>query len=71
MTRHVVPVYKKDHRVEAANYNPISLLLVVKKVLQGILTRWLMSHLKNQYFLSTRQFGFRKACSAADLTLLL
>ena len=70
-TSHVVPVHKKGSRSEAANYRPISLLSVVGKVLEDILTRRLTSHLETQHLLSARQFGFRKARSAADLTLLL
>ena len=42
---HVVPVHKKGSRSEAADYRPISLLSVVGKVLEGILTRHLTSHL--------------------------
>ncbi|KAK4318557.1 hypothetical protein Pmani_010466 [Petrolisthes manimaculis] len=41
------------------------------KVLEGIITQRLTTHLEEQYLLSERQFGFRKGRSAADLNLLL
>ena len=44
---------------------------MVSKVLEGIITACLTSHLENQHLLSDRQFGFRKGRSAADLNLLL
>ena len=70
-TSHVVPVHKKCSRSEVANYRPVSLLSVVSKVLKGIITACLKSHLETQHLLSDRQFGFRKGRSAADLNLLL
>ena len=47
------------------------MLLVLGKVLESIIVMCLTSHLKSQQLLSTRQFSFRKARLAADLTLLL
>ncbi|KAK4324575.1 hypothetical protein Pmani_004786 [Petrolisthes manimaculis] len=70
-TSHVVPVHKKGSRSEVTNYQPVSLLSVISKVLEGIITQRLTTHLEEQYLLSERQFGFRKGRSAADLNLLL
>ncbi|KAK4317989.1 hypothetical protein Pmani_010946 [Petrolisthes manimaculis] len=70
-TSHVVPVHKKGSRSEVTNYRPVSLLSVISKVLEGIITQRLTTHLEEQYLLSERQFGFRKGRSAADLNLLL
>ena len=68
---HVVPVHKKGSRSVTDNYRPVSLLSVVSKVLEGIIAARLTAHLESQHLLSTRQFGFRKGRSAADLNLLL
>lgn len=70
-TSHVVLVHKKDSRSEITNYQPVSLLSVVGKVLGIIITRRLITHLEKQHLLSVRQFGFRKGCSATGLNLLL
>jgi len=67
----VVPVHKKNSRSEPSNYRPISLLSVVGKVLEQIVTAVICQHLSENHLLSDRQFGFRPARSTADLLLLL
>ncbi|XP_063855654.1 uncharacterized protein LOC135097630 [Scylla paramamosain] len=63
---------KKGSRPEAKNYRPVSLLSVASKVLEGIITARLISHLDSQHFLSPRQFGFRKGRTYADdITIVL
>ena len=57
--------------MDATNYRPVSLVSVVGKVLEGIIARRLTAHLEHHHLLSTRQFGFRKGRSSADLNLLL
>ena len=70
-TSHVVLAHKKGRKSEPANYRPISLLSVVGKVLESIIVTHLTSHFESQHLHNARQFGFRKARPAADLTLLL
>ena len=65
----VVAVHKKKSRTCIANYRPISLLSVVGKVYEKILTKALTDYLDKHYLLSAKQFGFRKERSTADLLL--
>lgn len=67
----VVPVHKKNSRTEPSNYRPISLLSVMGKVLEQIVTGAICQHLSDNHLLSDRQFGFRHGRSTADLLLLL
>ena len=67
----VVPVHKKNSRSEPSNYRPISLLSVVGKVLEQIVTDVICQHLSDNHLLSDKQFGFRPGRSTADLLLLL
>ena len=64
-------LHKKGSKSEAANYRPVSLLSVVRKVMESIIARRLTTHLESQHLISDRQFGFRKGHSATDLSLLL
>ena len=68
---HVVPVHKKGAKCEPKNYRPVSLLSVLSKVLETIVASRVTEHLERHHLLCTRQFGFRKGRSAADLHLLL
>ena len=45
--------------VEHDSYRPISILPVLSKILERIVYKQLLSHLKNNGFLSSFQFGFR------------
>ena len=67
----MVPVHKKNSRSEPSNYRPISLLSVVGKVLEQIVSAVISQHLYENHLLSDRQFGFRPGRSTADLLLLL
>ena len=67
----VVPIHKKGNKSEVKNYRPVSLLSVVSKVLEKIIATRLTHHLLANHLLSSRQFGFKKGYSAADLHLLL
>ena len=67
----VVPVHKKSSRHEPSNYRPISLLLLMGKMQEHIVTTAICKHLDGNHFLSDRQFSFRSGRSTADLLLLL
>ncbi|XP_042886752.1 uncharacterized protein LOC122262709 [Penaeus japonicus] len=56
---------------EVKNYRPVSLLSSVSKVLEKIISSRISDHLKRNHLLCSRQFGFRKQRSAADLHLLM
>lgn len=68
---HIVPIHKKNNKSDAKNYRPISLLSVLSKVLESIISNRLTAHLDKHYLLCTRQFAFRKGHSASDLHTLL
>ena len=58
---HIVPVYKnKGAQNLAVNYRPVSLTLVVCKVMESILRKHIMEHLIEQNLLSNKQYGFIK-----------
>ena len=67
----IVPVHKKNSKSEAKNYRPVSLLPALSKVLETIVVSRLEEHFEKHHLLCTRQYGFRKGRSAADLHLLL
>ena len=67
----VVPIHKKNSRSEPSNYRPISLLSVMGKVLEHIVTDAICKHMYENHLLSDKQFGFRPGRSTADLLLLL
>ena len=49
----VSPIFKKGHRKVGANYRPVSLISITCRIMETILT-----HLKRNSLLSSRQFGF-------------
>ena len=67
----VVPVHKRSSRANPKNYRPISLLSVVGKVLERVVTDVVCHHLRDNYLLSEQQFGFRPGRSTSDLLMLL
>ena len=62
----IKPLYKKDSKLEPMNYRPISLLLVISKILEKLvyvrLTKWIV---KNQVMYDG-QYGFRENRSTTD-----
>ena len=70
-TSNVVPVHKKGGKNVVKNYRPVSLLPVLSKVLESIVTSRITEHTNKHHLLCVRQFGFRQGRSAADLHLLL
>ena len=65
----VTPIYKKGDRKEAGNYRPISLISVVGKLLEGIITDATVEHLETHNLIMDSQHGFRQKRSC--LTNLL
>ena len=60
----VVPVFKKDSKLDYSNYPPISLLSNVKKILEKLLYKRLHTFLNNSVIYNL-QFGFRQHYSTS------
>ena len=59
----IVPLFKKGRRDNLVNYRPVSLTLVVGKLLEKILRDRMYSHLEENRLISDRQHGFVKGRS--------
>ena len=71
-TAKVVPIHKKNSKLEVSNYRPISLLSNIDKSFEKLIHGRLIEFLEGKQILYYRQFGFRKDFSTnhAILTLL-
>ena len=56
----VVPVYKKDSKLDYQNYRPISLLSNIEKILEKLMYKRLYKFLNDNNILYDLQFGFRQ-----------
>ena len=56
----VKPVYKSSAHDNFSNYQPISVLPAVSKILEKCVCSQLIKHLQKNNLLSQNQFGFRK-----------
>jgi len=62
----ITPVFKKGTTGNIENYHPISLTSVLSKLMERIIARSLLDHLKDNALLSTEQHGFipgRSTCT--------
>ena len=59
-TAKVVPVFKKDSKLDYSNYCPISLLLNIVKILEKLMYKRLYTFLNNSNIIYNLQFGFRQ-----------
>ena len=59
-TAKVVPVFKKDSKLDYNNYCPISLLSNVEKVLEKPIYKRLYTFLNSNNIVYNFQFGFRE-----------
>eukprot|EP00061_Rhincodon_typus_P001767 g15725.t1 len=62
----VCPAHKRQDKSSPANYHPISLLLIISKVMEDVINRAIKQHL-----LSNAQSGFHQGHSALDLITAL
>ena len=71
-TAKVIPIRKKNSKLEVSNYRPISLLSNIDKIFEKLMHSRLIEFLEEKQILHYRQFGFRKDFSTnhAILTLL-
>ena len=65
-TSNVCPVYKKGAKTVPENYRPISLLCIVSKVMEGIISNKLRRFLFENKKIHDFQFGFRPKSSTLD-----
>ena len=66
---HVSAIYKKGPKNLAVNYRPISLTSVVCKLMESLVKQSVMTYLKSENLLSTKQFGFMNGRSTATQLL--
>ena len=59
----VVCIHKADDARDLSNYRPISVLPVIRKILERLIYNRLMDHLVQCNHLTSRQYGFRAKCS--------
>ena len=61
----VVPVFKKDSKLDYSNYRPISLLSNIEKILEKLMYKRLYTFLNNNNIIYNLQFGFRQQYSTS------
>ena len=64
-TAKVVPVFKKDSKLDYSNYHPISLLSNIEKILEKLIYKRLHTFLNKNNVIYNLQFGFRKQYSTS------
>ena len=64
-TAKVVPVFKKDSKLDYNNYRPISLLPNIEKILEKLMYKRLYTFLNNNNAIYNLQFGFRQQYSTS------
>ena len=66
----VRPIFKQGSRSEVGNYRPVSLTLIVCKVMEKIIRRLVLQHMIANEFLSDYQHGFVFGRSCTTLPIL-
>ena len=64
-TAKVVPVFKKDSKLDYRNYRSISLLSNIEKILEKLMYKRLYTFLNKNNVLCNLQFGFRQQYSTS------
>ena len=59
-TAKVVPVFKKDSKLDYSNYRSISLLSNIEKILEKLMYKRLYTFFDNKYIIYDLQFRFRQ-----------
>ena len=59
-TTKVVPLFKKDSKLDYNNYRPISLLSNIEKILEKLMFKRMYTFLNNNNAIYNLQFGFRQ-----------
>jgi len=58
----VIPLYKKESKLDPGNYRPVSLTCVSCKTMESIIKEYNVEQLHNSGSMSTNQHGFTKGC---------
>ena len=68
----ISPIYKGGSRSDATNYRPVTLLPVISKIMERMVTERIVAHLETNNLLSVAQHGFRKhrSCMTNLITTL-
>ena len=64
-TAKVIPIFKKDSKLDYSNYRPISLLSNIEKILEKLMYKILYTFLNNNNIIYNLQFGFRQHYSTS------
>ena len=64
-TAKVIPVFKKDSKLDYSNYRPISLLSNIEKILEKLMYKRLHTFLNKNNVIYNLQFGFRQQYSTS------
>ena len=70
-TAKVVPIFKKDSKLDYCNYRPISLLSNVEKMLEKLMYKGVYSFLTENNVICDLQFGFRQKLSTSHALINL
>ena len=65
----VIPLFKKGNRDDPANYRPISILSVVGKLCEKVVSLQLSEYLQSHHILTSSQHGFRSGHSTETAML--
>ena len=68
-TSNIIPIFKKDSRLNVENYRPISLLSNITKIIEKIMFTRLYKFLDHHKCLYSQQFGFRAKHSTTHAVL--
>ena len=66
----MVPIFKKGSRFKPENYRPVSLTVVISKMLEHIIVSQILDHLDSQNILHESQHGFRAKRSCESQLLM-
>ena len=67
----VIPVHKKDSKLDFSNYRPISLLSNLDKILEKLMYTRIVKFFNNNNLFYLFQFGFRQNCSTMHALISL
>jgi len=59
-TSKIIPVYKNGTKTSLSNYRPISLQCTFSKILEKIISKFILSHFEDNNLLMNQQHGYRK-----------
>ena len=68
-TAKVIPIFKKDSKLDYSNYRPIFLLSNIEKILEKLMYRKLYTFFNNKNIIYDLQFGFRQQYSTSHTLL--